>query len=304
MYAMILKHRTKPDELIVLELLDKRSELSSKDMHYLVNLKKGYEGELLFDNLTEQLHCECLILNDLLLEVNNTIFQIDTFILINGKIHYYEVKTFEGDFYYEANKLFKKPKQEVSNPLLQINRSETLLNQLLRNHGCHLPIDASVVFINPSFTLYQAPLNLPAILPTQINNYMKTLDATPVKINEKQKKIADLLMSLHITKSPFTKVPNYTYQQFRKGITCEKCDSFSVVVEGKKCICKECEHKESVTNAVLRSVKEYQILFPEEKITTNLIYDWCQVVPTKKWIRQILKKSYKLVGVHQWAYFE
>jgi len=67
---------------------------------------------------------------------------------------------------------------------------------------------------------------------------------------------------------------------------------------------KECEHKETVTNAVLRSVKEYQILFPEEKITTNLIYDWCQVVPTKKWIRQILKKNYNLVGVHQWAYFE
>lgn len=34
---MILKHRTKPDELIVLELLDKRSELSSKGMQYLFN---------------------------------------------------------------------------------------------------------------------------------------------------------------------------------------------------------------------------------------------------------------------------
>lgn len=133
---------------------------------------------------------------------------------------------------------------------------------------------------------------------------MKSLDATPVKINEKQKRIADLLMSLHITKSPFTKVPSYHYEDLNKGITCEKCDSFSVEVEGKKCKCRKCEHKESVSSAVLRAVKEYQILFSEQKITTNLIYDWCQVVPTKKWIRQILKKNYNLVGVHQWAYFE
>ncbi len=303
MYAMILKHRTKPDELILLELLDKRSELSSKDMQYLSNQKKGYEGEVRFDTLTEQLQCECLLLNGLLLEVNNTTFQIDTLTLINGKTHFYEIKNYEGDYYYEANKLFKKPKHEVSNPLLQLSRSETLLNQLLRNHGCHLPIDASVVFINPSFTLYQAPLNLPAILPTQINNYMKTLDATPVKINEKQKKIADLLMSLHIAKSPFTKIPNYHYEHLRKGITCGKCDSFSVVVEGRLCRCEECGHKELVADAVIRSANEFMILFPDQKITTNAIYEWCKIVQSKERIRYILSKNFTMVGVRQWSYF-
>ncbi len=303
MYAMILKHRTKPDELILLELLDKRSELSSKDLQYFSNLKKGYEGELLFDILTEQLHSECLLLNDLLLEVNNTIFQIDNLNLINGKIHFYEVKNYEGDYYYESNKLFKKPKQEVSNPLLQLSRSETLLNQLLRSHGCHLPIEASVIFINPSFTLYQAPLNLPVIFPTQIKNHMKTLDANPVKINEKQKKIADLLMSLHITKSPFTKIPSYHYEQIREGITCEECDSFSVVVEGRICKCEACGHKELVADAVIRSVKEFMILFPEQKITTNAIYEWCKIVQSKERIRNILSKNFNMVGVRQWAYF-
>lgn len=301
---MIYKHRTKSDELFTLEILNKRMELSRKDKLHFTNLKKGYEGELLFDSFTEKLQCDCLIVNDLLLEMNNTLFQLDTSIIIDEKICFYEIKTFDGDYYFESNKLFKKPKLEVSNPLLQLGRSETLLNQLLRNHGWQLPIDASLVFINPTFTLYQAPLNIPAIFPTQMTNYLRTLDATPSKINEKQKRIADLLVSLHITKSPYNKIPGYRYDDLRKGITCAVCDSFSIVIEDRKCKCEKCGHKELVSAAILRAVKEYQILFPDQRITTNGIHEWCQVVQSKERIRYILSKNFTLVGVHQWSYFD
>ncbi|MDR4888037.1 nuclease-related domain-containing protein [Fredinandcohnia sp. QZ13] len=301
---MVYKHRTKPQELVVFEILNKRTELSSKDKQYYVNLKKGYEGELLFDSLTEKLRCHCLILNDLLLEVNNTTFQIDTSIFIGEKIHFYEVKNFEGDYYYESTKLFKKPKHEVNNPLLQLNRSESLLSQLLRNHGCPLPIEASVIFINPTFTLYQAPLNLQAIFPTQLNNYLRALDTTPSKVNEKQKRIADLLVSLHITKSPYSKVPSYQYEQLRKGITCKVCDSFSIVIEGRKCKCEKCGHNELVADAVLRTVHEFTTLFPDQKITTNVVFEWCHGNPTKRKIQKILSNNFKSVGVRQWTYYE
>ncbi|THE12757.1 NERD domain-containing protein [Bacillus timonensis] len=301
---MIYKHRTKPQELVVFEILNKRNELSSKDKQYYLYQKKGYEGELLFDSLTEKLQCDCLILNDLLLEVNNTTFQIDTLILIEGKIRTFEVKYYEGDYYYEATKLYKKPKHEVSNPIIQLNRCESLLSQLLRTHGCHLPIEASVVFNHPTFTLYQAPLNLQAILPTQLNNYMRALDTTPSKINEKQRRIADLLVSLHITKSPYSKVPSYRYGDLRKGITCKMCDSFSISIEGRNCKCEKCGHKELVADAVLRTVHEFTTLFPDQKITTNVVFEWCGGNPTKRKIQRILTSNFKSVGVRQWTYYE
>lgn len=98
--------------------------LSKQDKQYHYNLKKGYEGELLFDSLTKKLRCECLILNDLLLEVNLTTFQIDSLIITQGKLFYYEVKNQEGDYYYEADKFFRKTKIETANPLLQVQRGE------------------------------------------------------------------------------------------------------------------------------------------------------------------------------------
>lgn len=300
---MIYKHRSKSDELLTLEILNKRTDLSSKDKQYLTNLQKGYEGEVLFDSYTEQLQCDCLIINDLLLELNNTTFQIDSLIFIEKMIHLYEVKNLEGDYFYESNKLFKKPKLEIVNPLLQMNRAESLLCQLLRNNGFQPQIEASVVFINPTFTLYQAPLNLPAIFPTQIQTYMHSLNRTPSKINEHHKRIADRLLSLHMTKSLYSKIPSYTFDMLRKGITCKMCDSFAVVIESRKCVCKECGHTELVSSAVLRAVKEFQILFPGEKITTNAIYEWCQVVSSKERIRYILANNFTLVGVHQWSHF-
>src|SRR5690625_3031033 len=95
----VYKQRTKPFELGVLESLHRRKGLPTEEKRNYYNLAKGYEGELAFDQLTKQLDCECLILNDLLLNANNTSFQIDSFIVTLGTFYVSEVKNFDGDYY-------------------------------------------------------------------------------------------------------------------------------------------------------------------------------------------------------------
>lgn len=297
------KLRIESEELQILRCLNKRMPLPDKDKKRYFTLKKGYEGEVLFDSFTEKLRCDCLILNDLELKVNNTSFQIDSLIIIPETIFLYEVKNYEGDHYLESDRLYKKPKTEYINPLCQIERGQSLLRQLLAILGFNMPIDGSVVFINPEFTLYHAPLNKPIIFPTQVKIYLNKLDKTPGKLSGKHKVLADKLISLHIEKSPFVQLPSYTYDQNRKGITCAKCDSFSVYVDGQYCICKDCGHKETVESAVIRSVEEVMLLFPDQKITTTIIHDWCQVVECKKRISRILGKHFKIAGVHRWSYY-
>ncbi|MFC0274656.1 nuclease-related domain-containing protein [Metabacillus herbersteinensis] len=301
---MSYKSRTESAELLILKLLNTRMSLSNNEKQHYFNLKKGYKGEKIFDSLTENLQCECIILNDLLLKQNNTMFQIDSLIITSETIYFFEVKNYEGDYYYESDRLYKKPNSEINNPLNQLNRSESLLRQLLQNLGLNTPINASVVFINPEFTLYQTPLNKPFIFPTQVNRYLKNLHKTSSKLNGKHKLLADKLISLHIKDSPFKLLPSYDYDQLRKGITCVKCTSFSMSVEGRKCVCKECGQVELVAIAVMRNVKEFKLLFPNRRITTNVIHQWCKVVTSKKRIRRILEKNLKIVGVHQWSYYE
>src|SRR5690625_5694810 len=105
---MLYKQRKKPYELKVLEYLDTRMLLSRKERQYYFSLKKGYEGEVLFDSLTEKLQCECFILNDLLLNSNNNTFQIDSLIITSDTIYLFEVKNHAGDYYYESDNFYNK----------------------------------------------------------------------------------------------------------------------------------------------------------------------------------------------------
>src|ERR1700748_3760767 len=100
MRTMPYKSRTKSAELLILKSLNIRMNLSEKDKQHYFNLEKGYKGEVLFDSLTEKLHCECFILNDLLLNLNNSTFQIDSLIISPEAIYLFEVKNYEGDYYY------------------------------------------------------------------------------------------------------------------------------------------------------------------------------------------------------------
>ncbi|WP_257984428.1 hypothetical protein [Neobacillus cucumis] len=75
---MTYKPRSIPMDLKILRLLNIRMELTPEQQKYYLYQEKGYTGEVQFDLLTEQLKSDCLILNDLLLEVNNTSFQLDT----------------------------------------------------------------------------------------------------------------------------------------------------------------------------------------------------------------------------------
>lgn len=54
--------------------------MSKQDQYNLYTLNKGFEGELQFDALLEKLTCDCLILNDLILSLNNQTFQIDSLV--------------------------------------------------------------------------------------------------------------------------------------------------------------------------------------------------------------------------------
>lgn len=107
--------------------------------------------------------------------------------------------------------------KEISNPLNQIRRNETLFQQILQKHGLeNKTITSSVVFINPEFTLYQAPLTLPFIFPTQIQRSLKRINHHSSKANKFQKQLAGKLTSLHINKSPFQNYLHMNIKNYRK----------------------------------------------------------------------------------------
>lgn len=301
---MLKKPRTLRKELRKMRSLNARMLLSDDDKWNYLNAEKGFAGELEFDKLTEKLQCQCLVINDLQLKLNKSYFQIDTVIIYQREIYLIDVKNFEGDFYYDADGHLKKGNREIKNPLNQLERCENLFRQLLQNYGYKYHVESYLVHINPEFTLYQAPQNDHVIFPTQIKKFMKKLEKPFSRLNEGHERMADLLISLDLEEFPFAEFPPYEYTQLQKGVLSSSCHTLSTSLEGNKIVCGLCGQEESVDSAVLQSVRELVMLFPEIKITTNLVFEWCNEMVSKKTIRRILLQNYIAKGNTLGRYFE
>lgn len=176
-----------------------------------------------------------------------------------------------------------------------------LLTQLLRAHRFNLPIDAKIVFIHPEFTLFDAPMNTSMILPTQLPHHLRMLNDLPSRLKSIHKRIADKLLELHIHDSPFKRVPRYSYEELQKGVRCGGCGKISLSIIKKYYVCSNCSHKGLTEEAILDSINELLILFPDKKITTSLVGDWCSLSNTS--VRGVLEKNFEKQGSNKGRYF-
>ncbi|QOY36399.1 nuclease-related domain-containing protein [Anaerobacillus isosaccharinicus] len=300
---MIIKPRVESLELQLLRSLNMRMNLTEKETNNYINLEKGFIGEQKFDEWLEPLPDNFLILNDLLLETSNTTFQIDSLVISPDAINIFEVKNYEGDLIVENENWYTRTGTEIQNPILQLKRCETLLRKLLQQFGHNHTIQVYVVFINPEFYLYQAPLDLPIIFPTQINRFMNKIKLKSLQLKDKHLKLSKQLLAMHLTDSPYKRLPNYDYEILKKGITCEHCHSLNTNYKDRMVVCYDCGHIETHKDAILRSVEEFKLLFPDKKITTSVIYDWCKSNIQKKLIQKILSTYFEQISSGRFTYF-
>ncbi|MEH7236244.1 nuclease-related domain-containing protein [Bacillus sp. JJ1562] len=303
---MIIKTRTVPAELQPLWSIRARKIVSEKIENQVNTLEKGFIGETMFDQHLESLSLDCLIINDLLLETNNTHYQIDSLLISQPKIHIFEVKNYEGDFVVNGDRWQSLSSgKEIKNPLLQLKRSESLFRQLIHKIGSNLTVEGHLVFINPKFQLYQATPNLPIIFPSQLSRFINNLNSQSSHLVENHHTLAKKLLSLHIEESPFSLLPKYCFDEMEKGILCAVCWSgFMGKGNQNKLTCPNCGSWEDKETAVIRSIKEFEHLFPDLKITVSTIFKWCKVIKSTKTIRKILSKKYNLIHSGRSSYYK
>ncbi|MCT2538203.1 NERD domain-containing protein [Aquibacillus koreensis] len=301
---MLLKTRSESDELLTFRYLSQRMDLSEKEEQYYLSLERGYQGECKFDEWLETRPTGGLILNDLLLEHNNTKFQIDSLMIRHPKVYMFEVKNHEGDYFVEGDRWFTRSGTEVKNPMIQVRRSETLLRQLLQTCNSNLHIESYLIFINPEFFLYQAKPDLPIIYHPQLNHFFEKLKKQPQHPNHRHMKLAQKLLDMHIHPSPFSNVPSYKYEDLKKGVLCRVCGQQINKINRAILKCPTCNHVEGLDKGVLRTIQEFQNLFSQKKLTKSSIYDWCNQTISDRSISRLLMNNFHCVRGGKNTYYE
>ena len=80
--------------------------------------------------------------------------------------------------------------------------------------GSTLSLESYLIFINPQFMLYHAPINSSIIFPTQLDRFMKKLNLSSSIINGSHNILSDKLISQHKTDCPFSRIPLYDICSF------------------------------------------------------------------------------------------
>lgn len=305
--GMIVKERKKPHRLEIMELLANRMNLTREDINRLYKWKKGHRGEAIyFDPLTRQLTCDCLILNDLFLEVRGKSCQLDSLLIAEGELIIHEVKNFEGEYYYQNGKMYYgRSGKEVYDPLYQIRNAESIIRQLVDQLGYHFTVKKYIVFVNPNFTLFEAPRNSGLILPTMIKSHFAALNKMPSRLFQTHYQFAEEVKALHKEGYSLHNVPYYEEELLKKGVTCSNCGQFVTDFTNKRsCVCSHCSNYELVTKTILRLARECYLLFPDKKITVSLIYKWCNCQISARRIWYTLNKYLKVKGRGKGTYYE
>lgn len=293
---LILKERSESAELRTYRSLNARMDLARSDQKQCDYLESGYEGEKIFDGWVEHAG-EGLILNDLLFVTGGSHYQMDSLYIAPQKIYLFEVKNMYGDHYIEKEEWIScGAKTEVKNPILQLKRCESLLRRQLQILRCSLPVEAYVVFVNPHFHLYHAPLHSPMIFPSQWDRFSQRLKSIRMP-QGLHSELAEKLLSLHVEKSPYERRPDFRFEELRKGIVCGVCGRLGMDAFSRdQLVCVNCGQKERFKNSVLRSVEEFRLLFPDKKITSEQIHEWCGNIKNSRSIQKILKENFVRVG--------
>lgn len=285
----------------IYEILASRVRLEKEDFYYYLNLKKGYEGECRFDGLKEKLGSKCIILNDLQLEIRRSSLQIDALLIFEGKILLDEIKNYSGVHNWGPEEFTKQSGTTLENPPLQLTKTKVRLRKLLASMGYSMEIEAFIVYVNPEFSIWGAPCEGDTILPGQISEHFRELQNMKPVTNPNLEKLAQALTDCHDPEYP-SKLIKYDYEKIGKGINCPTCGLLVQKFCNRSHMCESCGKKLIIQKAISNSILDFHTLFPDEKLTTKRLVDWCGTEHANR-VYKVLKREYQAAGSERGRYY-
>lgn len=283
-----------PLSLLLYETLFVRKGLSPQEIQQYEQIKAGFYGEAKLSELIVSGNFHHIIpLFDIRLLSRNAELQIDCLLLTENNIFILEVKNYRGDYYIENNNLFFLPtKRQVHTPLTQLERTEFLFKRILDDQKIHRKVQSYLVFINNDFMLYGASPELPMIFPPQIKSFLKQINENAYRLTSHSKKLAHKLTSQQIEHSAYERYPDYSFDRLKYGLFCGHCFSLLIKNGRETLTCPRCRSTILSEDAILFAIAQFHLLFPTEKIRTELITKWCGNLVSKKAVRRTLQKNF------------
>lgn len=281
-----------------------RSEFREEIKYEYFSLRKGEEIEFLFERKLVGKTDDCLVFADLNLKAGSRYFQVDFIIVQDDAASIYEIKGVTGGHVYGREYFETDKDYRPDNPLEQLTKCKNRVREIFRRYGIHLKVEGYVVFMDPGFWLYGMPKMSEFILPSQVDQHIDSIQKSTYCRVKNPQKVINALYEASIPEYPYTEYPPYTFAGMKKGLYCKECFSFAVAFSRHYHCCKKCGYRQKTTERMVDAIREFQRLFPKEKIKSSNIYEWLGGTISQKRIRTCLKNNFKRTGKTKETFYE
>lgn len=249
---------------------------------------------------------EPIKLHDFKFEVDGSECQIDCLLLFQNQCLLIEVKNLKGSYIMQEEGMYLYPGNVRLNtqPFVQLDRAKSMLETLFRREKINLRINGKVVFTHPEFFLYHANPKLNAVYMPTFNVFINEINKMNDTLTSYHYDIIEKLSTLRLMSSSFSRVIEYEYSLLDKGMFCTRCNGRMKKISAKYVSCSRCKTIEQAGLAIIRSVREFKLLFPSHKITVSRIFEWIDGEDSKFKIRTALSEIGRQVGTRKSAYYE
>ncbi len=251
-----------------MEVLSIRAGLTEQEEKTMKRLRRGYEGEKLYDQILDEVGHESLsIFRDIWIRADKSLTQIDSLIVSDESVIINEIKNYSGQYRYDNNNWYIGKIQISDDPLIQSKRAASKLIKIFRENNMNVQVEVKAVFPDPYFILStndeQAKTQI--VKRDRLKYYFRTLNELPGW--QKSPQIIALLESYRVIEPAHPVQADF--ERLTPGRYCLSCGTFNLKSHRSYTICKECGHRAANKDHVLRAVRDFQILFNEQSATTT-----------------------------------
>lgn len=265
---MFLNSRDKSHDLLFYETLERRCELTSVERSWSKTFHKGFEGEILYDEIFEDVgHDAVLVYRDLYLKLGKSVTQYDALVINDEGIVVNEIKNYTGEYKIEGGDWFRRGQRISEDPLAQLNRAVGKLIGLRNSVNGSFGVSGKLIFVSDDFYLQTDYNSLWAkiVVRMDLRRYLRGFRGG--NIGSKSEFIARLI-SKKIVDNPY--IDNHVDEdRLKTGLYCGQCGSFNLINSRFHLVCSNCGSKESNETHLLRAMSDYQCLFYGKGMTRN-----------------------------------
>lgn len=290
---MIIKERTIPEKILILEALLRRLQKTHPKIPQieseLAKSYAGYRGEQSIDyHLTFLPEKDYLILQDLRLSNGKYFFQMDTLLLSQYYALVIEIKNIAGTLFFDQQfhqliRTNSDSEDGFADPILQAINHKRQFSQWLEQHKMEpLPVEYIVAVSNPSTIIKTNPGNAlvlekvchAAFLLQKIKCFNEQNPKVKYDMGS-LKKLAKLLVKKHTPlQSNILQKLEIEKSDIIIGVRCPECSSIPMKYERRTWVCPRCQHKSK--DAHIEAIQDYFLLI-NIKITAHQFREYLRI---------------------------